>query len=92
MTRTATRMYGNLLLAAALGASLLSFPRAGHAEKDAQPSAQARAMTAAELHTLYGDKSWQWPDGAAGWKPKIDDLQRSPAPEKNPAGRTAAGA
>lgn len=64
MTRTATRMCGDILLATALGASLLSFSRAGHAEKTLHPPAQARAMTASELYTLYGDKSWRWADGA----------------------------
>lgn len=64
MTRTARVICRNILLATAVGASLLSFARVGHAEKDLTPPAQARAMTAAELLTLYGDKSWKWPDGA----------------------------
>jgi hypothetical protein len=64
MTRPARLISGDILLAAALGVSLLLFPRVGHATKDLHPPAQARAMTAVELYALYGDKSWQWPDGA----------------------------
>lgn len=63
MTRNARVICRAILLGAALSASLLSFPVVGHA-KDDQPPAQARAMTAAELHALYAGKSWQWPDGA----------------------------
>jgi hypothetical protein len=64
MTRPARLIPGDILLAAALGVSLLLFPRVGHAKEDPRPPAQARTMTAVELLTLYGDKSWQWPDGA----------------------------
>ncbi|WP_421695668.1 DUF995 domain-containing protein [Aestuariivirga sp.] len=63
MTPDARSICSYILLAAALGAALLNFPRASRAEV-ANPPAQARAMTAADLHALFGGKSWQWQDGA----------------------------
>lgn len=64
MTRAAGVICRGILFGAALSASLLSFPSIGNAREGASPPAQARPMTAAELYTLFGGKSWQWPDGA----------------------------
>lgn len=64
MTPTAKVICKGFLLGAALSASLLSFPGAGLAQGKSQPPADARAMTATELHALYAGKSWRWPDGA----------------------------
>lgn len=63
MTPNARSLCSYLLLGTAMGAALLLFPRESHAEV-ATPPADARAMTAADLHVLYGGKSWQWQDGA----------------------------
>jgi hypothetical protein len=51
-------------LASALALSQLGFSRAGNAEARVVPPASAIPMTAADLSTLYGNKSWRWQDGA----------------------------
>lgn len=63
MMPTARLICSYILLATAFGAALLPLPGVSHAEV-AKPPAQARPMTAADLHALYGGKSWQWQDGA----------------------------
>lgn len=57
-----------LLTAAALGLVLCGGPALA-AEAITVP-AQARAMTALELHDLYRDKTWQWSDGAGRFQEK----------------------
>lgn len=52
------------LTAAALCVSVLAATGASRAADSPQPPPQARAMTAYELLTIYGDRSWQWADGA----------------------------
>lgn len=70
MTRTARLIYRNILLFGGLGTALLCSWQFAEAKGDSKPPAQARAMTAAELTALYGDKTWRWQTGAGRMETK----------------------
>ncbi|WP_051094134.1 DUF995 domain-containing protein [Kaistia granuli] len=71
-TRAMARLRATAL--AALGAALLAGPAVASTAPVAagEPPAGSAVMSAAELYVLYGDKSWQWPDGAG----RLDSTDR----------------
>lgn len=62
--RAVARLRGAIPVA--LAAMVLAGPVSASTAPAAEsgPPAGSAAMSAAELYTLYRDKSWQWPDGA----------------------------
>ncbi|WP_171892224.1 DUF995 domain-containing protein [Mesorhizobium erdmanii] len=52
----------------AAGASSVSSVAAGPSDESASAAERARVLTTNELHSLYGNRSWMWKDGAAYFK------------------------